>query len=424
MGNLAITGGDVSLDKRPVIERREAMRSRGKRLIGLLVLGGLIFTPLVVDSAMARKPYPTAQEVEEARKNVKKKKAMVKRIQGIIQDLTSQQVALEKIAMLKAEKYNQAKDAEDAVAARVIVLQKKVTSATAEANQAQQQIGQIASQMWRNGTAGSSLNLFLNSDKAGNLLYQLGTREKLAQSSDQIYKTAIQRQQYAQSLENQLKEAKTELAIKTKTAQDALKQAQAAANELTAKVNEQKAVSATLAAQLARLENISSSLEQQRIQGLIDEWRQNHLPGPGEAPALYDVGPPDTDKVDIAFNFAKRQLGERYVLGGMGPNIWDCSGITKASYEAAGVYIGTHSATNQFRTMASQRKLIPIKDAQPGDLMWYSYTTDFDGDKYHVVMYLGNNMMLEAPNPNAVVRIVQLRQGDLFRYAGRPTAQQ
>ena len=326
--------------------------------------------------------------------------------------------------MLKAEKYNQAKDAEDAVAARVTVLQKKVNAATAEANQAQQQIGQIASQMWRNGTAGSSLNLFLNSDKAGNLLYRLGTQEKLAQSSDQIYKTAIQRQQYAKSLENQLNEAKVELAAKTATAQEALRQAQSAANQLQVKVNEQRAISATLTAQLAHLEDISSSLERQRIQGLIDEWRQNHLPGPGDAPSLYDVGPPDTGKVDIAFNFAKQQLGERYVLGGMGPNVWDCSGITKASYEAAGVYIGTHSATNQFRTMAAQRKLIPVKDAEPGDLMWYSYTTDFDGDKYHVVMYLGNNMMLEAPNPNAVVRIVPLRQGDLFRYAGRPTAQQ
>ncbi len=105
----------------------------------------------------------------------------------------------------------------------------------------------------------------------------------------------------------------------------------------------------------------------------------------------------------------------------MGPNVWDCSGITKASYEAAGIYIGTHSATNQFRTMAAKRRLIPIKDAQPGDLMWYSYVDDFDGDKYHVVLYLGDNMMLEAPNPLRTVRIVPLRQGDLFRYAGRPS---
>jgi cell wall-associated NlpC family hydrolase len=105
----------------------------------------------------------------------------------------------------------------------------------------------------------------------------------------------------------------------------------------------------------------------------------------------------------------------------MGPNVWDCSGITKKSYEVAGYYIGTHSATNQFYNMAAKRRLIPIKEAVRGDLMWYSYTDDFNGDKYHVVMYLGDGMMLEAPNPSKPVRIAELRYGDLFRYAGRPT---
>jgi cell wall-associated NlpC family hydrolase len=107
----------------------------------------------------------------------------------------------------------------------------------------------------------------------------------------------------------------------------------------------------------------------------------------------------------------------------MGPNVWDCSGITKASYAAAGIYIGTHSATNQFREMARQQKLIPLKDAQRGDLLWYSGEAGFDGDKEHVVIYLGNNLMLEAPNPAAPVRIVEVRRGwKLFRYAGRPSA--
>jgi cell wall-associated NlpC family hydrolase len=53
--------------------------------------------------------------------------------------------------------------------------------------------------------------------------------------------------------------------------------------------------------------------------------------------------------------------------------------------------------------------------------MWYSKVDDFNGDKYHVVMYLGDGMMLEAPNPAREVRIVKLRYGQLFRYAGRPT---
>jgi len=397
------------------------MKSWRKLILGTVLISSLFIAPAMLPSAQAEPNYPTQQEVENARKNVAKKKAMIKRIQGIIADLTDEQLILEKQAMLKAEKYNQAKDEEDAVAAKVEILQKKVDAATAEAKAAKTQLGRIASQMWRDGAAGTSLNLFLNSDKAGNLLYQLGAQEKIAQSSDQIYKAAIQRQQYAQSLEDQLRDAKKELAQKTAVAKEALRQAQAAANALQAKVDEQKRLNRTFVAQLARLEDISESLMRQRIQGLIDEQRQNNGTGPIDAPSLYDVGPPNETKVEIAYNFAKEQLGERYVLGGMGPNVWDCSGITKASYAAAGIYIGTHSATNQFYNMASKRRLVPIKEAQRGDLMWYSYTDDFNGDKYHVVLYLGNGMMLEAPNPLRVVRIVPLRYGDLFRYAGRPT---
>ena len=399
------------------------MKTVRSRFLAIFVVVGLLFGGVAVESAFAKKPYPSAQEVEDARKSAAKKKAMVQRIQGIIKDLTAEQLSLEKTAMIKAEKYNQAKDEEDAVAAKVAQLQKKVDAATAEAKLAKQQLAEIASQMWRDGAAGTSLNLFLNSKKAGNLLYQLGAQEKIAQSSDQIYKSAIQRQQYAKSIEDQLKAAKEDLAIKTAAAQKALNEARNAADELQAKVDEQKSLNRTFIAQLARLQNISASLEEQRVQGIIDEERQNNpnTQQPIDAPSLYTVGDPDTNKVEIAFNFARQQLGERYVLGGMGPNVWDCSGITKGSYQVAGVYIGTHSATNQFYNMAAKRRLVPLKDAVRGDLMWYSYVDDFNGDKYHVVMYMGDGMMLEAANPNSPVRITSLRHGDLFRYAGRPT---
>lgn len=399
------------------------MKIKPSRLLAIFMVAGLVFTPITIESASAKKPYPSQQEVLNARKNVAKKRAMIKRLQGIITNLTYQEVALEKIAMLKAEKYNQAKDAEDAVAAKVKVLQKKVNAASAEANQAQTQLAQIASQMWRNGAAGTSLNLFLNGNKAGNLLYKLGAQEQIASSSDQIFKVAIQRKQYAKALQLQLKAAKADLAIKTEAAQTALQQAQNAANALQRKVDQQKALNRTFTAQLATLENISLSLEAQRVKGLADEARQNdpNAPGPIDAPSLYDVGPPDANKVAIAVAFAKQQLGEHYVLGAMGPNLWDCSGLTKGSYAAAGIYIGTHSATNQFYNMAAKRRLVPLKDAQPGDLMWYSYSSDFNGDKYHVVIYLGDGMMIESPNPLRVVRIVPLRHGDLFEYAGRPS---
>lgn len=397
------------------------MKSLRSRYLALFVLAGVLFSGFSIQQAMAVPNYPSEQEVRDAQKTVTKKKAMIARIQTIIVDLSIEQVSLERKAMLKAEKYSQAKAEEDAVAAKVDLLQTKVNAAKAEAETAQKQLAQIASQMWRDGAAGTSLDLFLNSDKAGNLLYKLGAQEKIAQSSDQIYKSAIQRQQYAKSLTDQLKEAETELAAKSAVAKSALVDAQDAAYELRVKVDEQTALNRTFKSQLVSLERISDSLMQQRIQGLIDEARQNNLPGPIDAPSLYEVGAPNTDKVETAINFAREQLGERYVLGGMGPNVWDCSGITKKSYEVAGTYIGTHSATNQFYNMAAKRRLIPIKEAVRGDLMWYSYTDNFNGDKYHVVMYLGDGMMLEAPNPLRTVRVVPLRYGDLFRYAGRPT---
>ncbi len=397
------------------------MKSLRSRYLALFVVAGLLFSGFTIQQAMAVPNYPSAEEVKAAQKSVAKKKAMIARIQGIIVDLTIEQVELERKAMVKAEIYNQAKAEEEAVAAKVDLLQTKVNAAKAEAELAQKQLAQIASQMWRDGAAGTSLNLFLNSDNAGNLLYQLGAQEKIAQSSDQIYKAAIQRQQYAKSLADQLAEAEKELAAKSAVARAALVEAQNAANALQEKVDEQTALNKTFKAQLVSLERISDSLMQQRIQGLIDEARQQNLPGPIDAPSLYEVGPPNSAKVETAINFAKEQLGERYVLGGRGPNIWDCSGITKVSYEVAGTYIGTHSATNQFYNMAAKRRLVPIKEAVRGDLMWYSYVDDFNGDKYHVVMYLGDGMMLEAPNPLRTVRIVPLRYGDLFRYAGRPT---
>ncbi len=397
------------------------MKSFRSRYLALFFVAGLLFSGFAIQQAMAVPSYPSEQEVKDAQKTVAKKKAMIARIQAIIVDLTIEQVDLERKAMIKAEKYNQAKDEEEAVAAQVAILQTKVNAAKAEAETAQRQLAQIASQMWRDGAAGTSLNLFLNSDNAGNLLYQLGAQEKIAQSSDQIYKSAIQRQQYAKSLTDQLKEAKKELAAKSAIAKAALVEARNAANELKAKVAEQNALNRTFKAQLVSLERTSDSLMQQRIQGLIDEARQNNGTGPIDAPSLYEVGPPNTATVETAISFGRQQLGERYVLGGMGPNVWDCSGITKKSYEVAGSYIGTHSATNQFYNMAAKRRLIPVKEAVRGDLMWYSYVDDFNGDKYHVVMYLGDGMMLEAPNPNRTVRVAELRYGDLFRYAGRPT---
>ena len=390
-------------------------------VIGALAFG-LIATSAIVAPSWAVPSYPTAAEVAAAKKKVSTKKAMIKRLEAIIQDLTTKADAAERVAQVKGEVYSQAKDIYDQKAAQVASLQSQADAAMAQANQATTQLGQIASQMMRDGSGGTSLNLFLNANKASNLLYQLGAQEKLAQTSNTIYQRSIQKQKYAQSLADELQAAKLELEAKKKVAQSAYDEAQTAANTAQSLVDNNVKLNKTFYAQLAILQNTSAELERQRAEGLAAERRQQAGSAKMDAPELYTVGDANAGKVQIALDFMRAQLGERYVLGGMGPNVWDCSGITKAGYAAAGIYIGTHSATNQFRTMAQARKLVPLNQMQVGDLLWYSQDSAFDGDKYHVVVYVGGGMMLEAPNPARTVRIVPIRWGEMFPYAGRPSA--
>jgi cell wall-associated NlpC family hydrolase len=53
-------------------------------------------------------------------------------------------------------------------------------------------------------------------------------------------------------------------------------------------------------------------------------------------------------KGEKALAYAKKQLGDRYVYGGAGPNGWDCSGLTMKAWKAAGVTL-SHSAGQQYR---------------------------------------------------------------------------
>jgi cell wall-associated NlpC family hydrolase len=131
------------------------------------------------------------------------------------------------------------------------------------------------------------------------------------------------------------------------------------------------------------------------------------------------VPAPRAGAVSTALSFARAQLGDRYRFGGAGPNDWDCSGLTKASYAAAGIYIGTHSATDQYNTMARQGKLVSFASVQVGDLLFWGSP----GNYYHTAIYVGGGQILEAPNPSQRVRVHSIWSiGDVAPYVGRPSA--
>jgi cell wall-associated NlpC family hydrolase len=394
-----------------------------KRILAVASGIALLITGINLAPANAVPDYPSAAEVAAAKRNVETKRAMIQRIEGILDTLEAEAEALERVALEKNEKFNQAKEAANEMAAKVKGLEKKAKTAKSEADEAELMLGQIIARMYRQGTSGdTTLQIFFNPDSSDELLYQLGAQEMIAQRTEAVYQAALDKQAQAKALAVELDSATEELKDRQAAAKKLYDEAQQAANAVISKVRESERERATAMNQLASLKDTASDLERQRREGLAAEARQNAIKTAPTAPELYSVGDPDSAKVEAAIAFAEAQLGERYVLGGAGPDVWDCSGITMKSYAAAGVYIGWHSATAQYNVLASQQKLVPFQDAKRGDLIWWSTERAFSGDKYHVAIYLGNGMMLEAPNPARTVRIVPVRYGELWPYAGRPTA--
>jgi peptidoglycan DL-endopeptidase CwlO len=99
---------------------------------------------------------------------------------------------------------------------------------------------------------------------------------------------------------------------------------------------------------------------------------------------------------------AESRIGDPYVWGGAGPTIFDCSGLVQWSMRQAGI-IMPRVAVDQAMT----GPLIPVSELQPGDLLFYH--TDPTAPTYisHVAIYLGNDLMLQAPEPGMDVEVVR-----------------
>jgi len=390
-----------------------------------VLASSLVTTSFVATPSYAVPSYPTWSEVQAAKKSVTKKKALIARFNTILAAQLKEEEKLSKISLQLGEKYNIAKQQLKQISDKVATLQAQADVANAQANEAKSRLAQIASQMYRNGSSGTGISLLLNAGQADNLLYQLGARDRLAVQNDTTYRKAVEKQRYAQSVTDQLNVAKQDMAAKAKVAKSSYEKAAGAANELSNKISANKTLQTTFYAQLAVLQRTSADLERRRAEGIAAEIRQNNGNAGSvlTAPSLYTVQDADPVVVNKVLNFARAQIGEKYVFGGSGMTYWDCSGLTMTTYQkAAGIYISWHSVVAQFRLAAKRKQLVPMRERQAGDLIFYTTSSAFDGDKYHIAIYSGNNKMIEAPRPGAFVREVPMRWGELYPYAARPSA--
>jgi len=102
-----------------------------------------------------------------------------------------------------------------------------------------------------------------------------------------------------------------------------------------------------------------------------------------------------SSQVRAAVNFALDQVGKPYVFGAAGPGSYDCSGLTMAAYAAAGVSL-PHSAADQF----NYGHHVNLDQLAPGDLMFFYSPIG------HVTIYIGDGMMVPAPQTGENVKVV------------------
>ena len=140
---------------------------------------------------------------------------------------------------------------------------------------------------------------------------------------------------------------------------------------------------------------------------------------PAPAPAPEPATPPEPapsrsgNAASTAISTAMGYIGTPYVWAGESASGLDCSGLTMVSYAAAGVDL-THSSRVQYGEGAQ----VPLDAVQPGDLVFWSSDGSQSGI-YHVAIYLGDDMMIEAPTFGMTVRVTSMRYSGVMPYAVR-----
>ncbi len=105
-------------------------------------------------------------------------------------------------------------------------------------------------------------------------------------------------------------------------------------------------------------------------------------------------------------SMAKQKVGSPYVLGAVGPNTFDCSGL---------IYFCAREAANKqlprtAKALYSYCRIVKDSDKEVGDLLFFKTTAS--GNISHVGIYIGNSQFISAisDGPNTGVIISSLKQ--------------
>lgn len=116
-----------------------------------------------------------------------------------------------------------------------------------------------------------------------------------------------------------------------------------------------------------------------------------------------DTRPSPDERIEAMIDWARHQVGRRYIWGGAGPVGYDCSGLALQAMHRGGRVLPTVTTylhqRQDFGTATaifqSGLRRIALSDRRRGDLVFYGPA----GSISHMAIYLGHNRVLEAVRP-------------------------
>jgi len=404
----------------------------------LSLAAGLLLGP--ADASAAGKPTPTKHQVSQAQTKARTAARAVGSAQGRLDQVRAELDTLNRNAEIAGEAYDGAVYHLGLVSQATRQARQRADAAQAQYDAAQRIVGSFASAAYRSGADFGSADIFLGVDGPGGAVTRADTlaavgaqvhRALLSADSAKIV-AGVLRQQADVAL---AAEQKAEQAVATaKLHADA---AVAAQQSKVASLNSQMA---QLQAELAAARSTASHLVKDRKDGLAaararklakeraarllraklaqaarDAARaQAPQSGVGASPVVSVGGTSHgtTAGAARAIAYARKQLGKPYVYAAAGPNSFDCSGLTMRAWQAGGVSLA-HWTVAQYE----ESQPVSASNARPGDLVFYASNLSDYRTIYHVGLYLGGGMMIEAPHTGDVVKIYAVYPNDFFGYA-------
>ncbi|MEN3123709.1 C40 family peptidase [Janibacter sp. LM] len=133
---------------------------------------------------------------------------------------------------------------------------------------------------------------------------------------------------------------------------------------------------------------------QERTESAPSRSQERQAPAPAPEPAAPAAPAASSNVIEIA----KQYIGVPYVYGGTTPSGFDCSGFTQYVFAKAGKSLPRTTTEQQAATT-------PVSSPQPGDLVF------FGSPAWHMGIYVGDGMMIDAPRTGKSVSIRPIFDG-------------